>query len=527
MNQENGDKADGQKARQSSYRNRTSYQIPRHDPIIDLNDVSFRHSGARHDALSHVSLEVTAGECVMLCGQSGCGKTTLTHLLNGLAPMFFSGDLTGTAQVSECTAGRTPIENYVPVVGSVFQNPKTQYFNADTTAELAFPCENSGMTPNDISARIGRITKAFGLRHLLGRSIFELSGGEKQRIAFAAACMLKPRVLVLDEPTSNLDDAAITQLHDMLITMKRLGVTIIIAEHRLAWARDLTDRYVLLEDGHVAGIWNSLEFQQFDNQKLRNLSLRALDLEPIEAEVTEKTEHGSQSGENLRQLTSPRSSGSHLRKRPNPHHNLRSTLLEARDLSVGYRRKRDVALHINELELKRGEIVALMAPNGHGKTTLAKTLCGLIKPLGGKVLWNGRRANRRELRRHAFMVMQDVGYQLFCDSVREEVTLGATNPALCDTTLEALGLDGLADRHPMSLSGGQKQRVAIATAMLSGKELIVMDEPTSGLDRLHMEQVGAMMQHLAADGKCVLVVTHDTELAASACDRVIRLDQPS
>ena len=169
-----------------------------------------------------------------------------------------------------------------------------------------------------------------------------------------------------------------------------------------------------------------------------------------------------------------------------------------------------------------GEIVGLMGRNGIGKSTMARTLCGLLEPVSGKICRNGRPANARERLRSSFLVMQDVNYQLFSDSVREEVLLGAAQPERCDEILAALGLTMLADRHPMSLSGGQKQRVVVAAAMLSGKDLIVLDEPTSGLDHAHMQQVGQLLQQLKRAGKIVLVITHDEELAADWCDRVIQ-----
>lgn len=162
--------------------------------------------------------------------------------------------------------------------------------------------------------------------------------------------------------------------------------------------------------------------------------------------------------------------------------------------------------------------------NGYGKTTLARTICGLMEPLAGRIAWQGRPADAKTRLRSSFLVMQDVNYQLFSDSVREEVLLGAAEPERCDEVLQALGLDALADRHPMSLLGGQKQRVVVAAAIVSGKPLILLDEPTSGLDRRSMEQVGGLLRDLKARGRTVLVITHDEELAAEYCDRIIRLE---
>ncbi len=167
--------------------------------------------------------------------------------------------------------------------------------------------------------------------------------------------------------------------------------------------------------------------------------------------------------------------------------------------------------------------MGLMGHNGIGKSTLARTLCGLMEPLAGQILWDGHAASAKQRLHKSFLVMQDVNYQLFSDSVREEILLGAAHPEQADAVMQALGLEALADRHPMSLSGGQKQRVVVAAAMLSDKQLILLDEPTSGLDKGNMEQVGRLLQQLKAQSRTLVVITHDEELAADWCDRIVAL----
>ncbi len=460
--------------------------------MIESKNCSFRYQNTEDFALKELHLQIKPGECVILSGKSGCGKTTLTRLLNGLSPSFFPGELTGSCNTFGLETGAAAIEDYVPLVGSVFQNPKTQYFNVDTTAELAFPCENIGMAAHDIQERVKDCAAEFGLDNLLDRSIFKLSGGEKQRIAFGAACMLHPKLLVLDEPTSNLDYRAIRELHDMIATKKAEGTTIIIAEHRLAWIADIADRFCFFENGRLTRQWTTEEFRALPLSKLQAMGLRPLDIEPYHRQAMEKS------------------------KLPSPG---KAPLISAEQLSVGYGRKSPV-YQVDTFQICKGEIIGLMGHNGVGKSTLAKTLCGLQKPVSGTIA----PAKEKDRLKHSFMVMQDVNYQLFSDSVREEVLLGATKPELCEQVLEVLGLQELADRHPMSLSGGQKQRVAIASAMLSGKDFIVLDEPTSGLDYYHMTQVAQLLNQLKEQGAAVLVITHDEELAAGWCDRVIYLE---
>ena len=459
--------------------------------MIESINCSFRYQNTETDALEALDIKIATGECVVLCGKSGCGKTSLTRLLNGLIPSFFNGELTGLCSTFGLDPRTSAIEEYVPLVGSVFQNPKTQYFNVDTTAELAFPCENIGMSSEDIQKRVTDCAADFGLEHLLHRNIFKLSGGEKQRIAFGAACMLHPKLLVLDEPTSNLDYQAIKELHDMIAKKKAEGTTIVIAEHRLAWIADLADRFCFFENGMLKGQWNAEEFKALPLETLQGMGLRPLSTTQYHQQAIAKS------------------------KLPSPGKN---PVISAGNLSVGYGRKSPV-YDVADFQICKGEIVGLMGHNGIGKSTLAKTLCGLLKPIAGDIT----PAKEKERLQNSFMVMQDVNYQLFSDSVREEILLGAAHPELCDQVLSALGLEYLANRHPMSLSGGQKQRVAIASAMLSGKDFIVLDEPTSGLDYYHMTKVAQLLNQLKEQGAAVLVITHDEELAAGWCDRVIYL----
>lgn len=461
---------------------------------IQCQCVSFTYQGSNTPALRDVTLSIKEGECVVLCGGSGCGKTTFTRLLNGLIPSFYAGELTGTCRTGTLISGTSEIEEYVPEVGSVFQNPKTQFFNTDTTAELAFPCENTGMSQEEIEARIKEVQTDFHLEKFMNRSLFHLSGGEKQQIAFASACMLQPGILVLDEPTSNLDNTAISNLHDMISHMRKRGVTVVIAEHRLAWLNDIADRYVYFQHGQIEHIWNSGDFLSKSEKELYELGLRSTDLSGCREKIQKRI--------SMESKTEP--------------------VLKLEDLTVGYSKEEPV-LHLPDITFGAGEIVGITGHNGIGKTTLARTLCGLMKPVNGKIIWNNKEVTKKECLNSNFLVMQDVNYQLFSDSVREEILLGARHPEAAEEVMRALGLTEIADRHPMSLSGGQKQRVVIAASMVSGKQFILLDEPTSGLDHRNMEQVGRLLIMLKNTGKTIAVITHDEELASEWCERIIHL----
>lgn len=461
---------------------------------ITVENLSFRYQGNDKFAVRDVNMTIREGECVLLCGKSGCGKTTLTRFFNGLIPDYFQGEMTGKCMVFGLENGKNRIEDFVPVVGSVFQNPKTQYFNTNTMAELAFPCENMGMPGEEIRQKIEECARKYKLEALLDRSIFHLSGGEKQRIACGAATMLSPRLLVLDEPTSNLDMQAIEDIHDMLKILKKEGITIVLAEHRIAWLKDLADTCYFMENGQIAEQYSAQEFWNLSDEELCSRGLRTTNLEPYRKRLKEREQQSGQE----------------------------PCRLAMKQVTIGYRKKHPV-YRVEDLKLYSGEIVGLMGENGIGKSTLTKTICGLLKPLSGQILWNDGQVSARKLIRKCFLVMQDVNYELVCDSVRDEVMLDTADSEACDKVLEKLGLTELAERHPMSLSGGQKQRVAVAAAMVSTKELILMDEPTSGLDRFHMQQVGQMLKELKKQGKTILLITHDEEMAADWCDRVFRM----
>ena len=315
--------------------------------------------------------------------------------------------------------------------------------------------------------------------------------------------MLGPRLVVLDEPTSNLDANAIADMRAMIEQMKDEGLTIVIAEHRLAWLNGVADRYVVFDGGHIVQDYEADEFLSLSPGCVAAMGLRALDLQPYRHRIATLA-------------SSPAAD------------ECTSALLGTHNLTIGYKGKDGFTRAIPDLRFRAGEITGLMGNNGCGKTTLVRTLTGLIKPVSGRIELNGVPAKPRDLTRAGFLVMQDVNYQLFSDSVREELLIGldetdAGITAQANQVMADLDLAAFAERHPMSLSGGQKQRVAIGSALMCGKDLIIFDEPTSGLDRYHMEQVGELLRQLASQGKAILVVTHDEELAAGWCDRIVNL----
>ena len=460
--------------------------------MISIDNVSFGY-GEAQETLSQVSAAVAPGECVLLCGASGCGKTTVTKLINGLIPAFTPCcRLEGRVEVDGLDPGTTPMYELARKVGSVFQNPKSQFFNLDTDSELAFGLENEGRTPEETRKRVADTVDALHLQDLQGRSIFSLSGGQKQLLAFGSVYAMGPEIFVLDEPTANLDQDAIARLHDQIAGLKRQGRTVVIAEHRLYFLTDLIDRALYLRDGVLERTFTREQFCALTDREREALGLRTLI--PVACTLPAVAPAGAKEG------------------------------LSVEGLTCAYREEPPVFQALS-FSACPGEVVAITGPNGVGKTTLSRCLCGLIREQAGQIRLDGRPLNRKERQRAAFCVMQDVNHQLFSDSVWGECRMSA--PDAPDSTVEGV-LDSLhllpfRERHPMSLSGGQKQRLAVATALLSEKPILIFDEPTSGLDYARMVEVSGVIRSLAQQGRIVLVVTHDQEFLQRACDRVLRL----
>ena len=460
--------------------------------MISIDNVSFGY-GEAQETLSQVSAAIAPGECVLLCGASGCGKTTVTKLINGLIPAFTPGcRLEGRVEVDGLDPGTTPMYELARKVGSVFQNPKSQFFNLDTDSELAFGLENEGRPPEEIRKRVADTVDALHLQELQARNIFSLSGGQKQLLAFGSVYAMGPEIFVLDEPTANLDQDAIARLHDQIAGLKRQGRTVVIAEHRLYFLTDLIDRALYLRDGVLERTFTRKQFFALTDGEREALGLRTLI--PAGCTLPAAAPAGAKEG------------------------------LSVEGLTCAYRKEPPVFQALS-FSARPEEVVAITGPNGVGKTTLSRCLCGLIREQAGQIALNGRPLNRKKRQKAAFYVMQDVNHQLFSDSVWGECRMSA--PDVPDSTLKGV-LDSLhllpfRERHPMSLSGGQKQRLAVATALLSEKPILIFDEPTSGLDYARMVEVSGVIRSLAQQGRIVLVVTHDQEFLQRACDRVLRL----
>ena len=461
--------------------------------MIHFENYSFTYGKeAGESGIHNINLTIDQGECILLCGASGCGKSTLIRSINGIIPHLISGESEGNVYVNGLNVQETEMYELAKITSSVFQNPKSQFFNTDVESEIVYSLENQGIDVSIIDDKLDKTIPELKLQELTGRSMFELSGGEKQQIAFAGAYISDAPVVLLDEPTANLDPDSIIKIRMILIKMKAEGKTILIAEHRLSWLNGIVDRVLYMRDGRIENIMNGEEFYGIPEDKRIELGLREL----CNSSASNNNSHNGRTSDKC---------------------------LEATDLTLTYKKR--IVQDKLSLYLIKGEILGITGVNGAGKTTLLRALAGLSKPKSGVITLKGKKLNQKQRRKHFGMVMQDVNYQLFADSCENECMLGNPNITKADTNKllnEAL-LNGLNDRHPQSLSGGQKQRLALAVCKASDKDILLLDEPTSGLDFASMLAVKDTLKNLASEGKSIVVVTHDSEFLNLVCDRVMSL----
>ena len=468
--------------------------------MVELKNVSFRYGSENAEcmyasSLKNIDLTVKTGECVLLTGPSGCGKTTILRLINGLIPHFYPGELSGDIFIDGGSVKERELYDTALIIGTVFQNPRTQFYNVDTTGELAFGCENRGLPEQEIYTRIDRTVAHFRMASLMDRNIFRLSDGEKQKIACASVNVSEPKIILLDEPSANLDYTATLMLRELILRWKAEGKTIIAAEHRIAYLWDIIDRAVVLRDGEIVGEFTGNGKEELTQNQLTQMGLRTTVMEsPAEMQM-----------DSFREGDRP---------------------ITLRNFHFAYRGEKKNIVDIPMLQIAAGQITAIVGANGAGKTSFLNCLCGLEKRCKGTLEYEGKLYDSKSRKKLCFMVMQDTGNQLFTESVLDEVLIslkkGTANEK--ETAMEIirnLDLADFADRHPQSLSGGQKQRLAIACALASGRDLLLLDEPTSGLDYAHMKETAALLEKLRSMGTTILVVTHDSELIRSCCTRRI------
>ena len=453
--------------------------------LLKAKILNFRYDEDNSSVLENIDLEIYEGELVVITGLSGCGKTTLTRILNGLIPNHYNGILNGEVKLLDKNLMDYRKGELAKYIGNVFQNPSDQFFATIADEEVAFVGENLGMPLDKLKLKTKETFEKMGISDLMDRKLSELSGGQKQKVAIASTLLYDTKIIFFDEPSSNLDYHGILQFKDILSNLRKMGKTVIIVEHRLFFLNDLYDRLIYMKNRTIERIFSRGELTE---DACKEYGLRAINYKSLKVE----------------NLVCPQEQA-----------------LEVSGLNI--------KIGNNELitnlyfSLNSGEIMAIIGQNGIGKTTLGKTLSGLIKN-NGKTSYG---KNKKERLKNSYYMMQDVDYQIFFDTVENELL-----------QKDRINYDGYLDRlrkelkhidlwenrydHPQNLSGGQKQRLALLTACLSGRKLIILDEPTSGLDYKRMNDISQIIKRYSKTYSFA-IITHDIELIFKVCNSVLML----
>ena len=467
--------------------------------MIELTDISYTYPHTVQPALHHVSLSLEKGRCVMVTGPSGAGKTSLCLAASGILHHEYGGKKEGFVIIDKKNVDEyKTLSDLAQNVGVVFDDPEAQMIFTTVEEEILSALEHRGLSAEVIEERLAEIFRTTYLENLKERSPHNLSGGQKQRVALAATLALGNDILILDEPTSELDEHATRRIAEILADLKRQGKTILLIEHKYHHFRDMVDTLVIMETGSITASGSP-------DEVLKDNRIRSM-VTP-DFSIIRKAMHPGKKG---------------------------APIISVENLTYSYGEV--LALSGINLTLRQGEFVAIVGENGSGKTTLVKHFNRLLSPTSGNVFVNGK--NTREcsiatLAHDVGLVFQNPDHMFFADTVREEIAYGVHNLGIenSDTVIEnALRdakLSGSSDLYPRWLSRGERQRLAIACVVAMQPGIIVLDEPTTGLDGNEACLVIEMLRNLQEKGHTIVIITHNREIAHYCADRVIMMENGS
>lgn len=505
--------------------------------MIKIQNLTFSYAGSPEPVLKEIDLTITDGEFVLLSGSSGSGKSSLVRCLNGLIPHFYGGRISGTVEVEEMVTTKCPLAKLATRVGLVFQDPENQLVTTDVEREIAFGLENLGLPRPEISKRLEEALDTVGIASLRYRSLHELSGGEKQKVAIASVLALKPQILVLDEPTSELDPQGAEDVLGIISRLNdELGLTVILVEHRLDRVIHLVDRLIVLDQGRIVADGQPAKIMRSQYEKLNKIGFGFPPLISLAQKLIKAGHQVNGLPLTVKQARTVLEAFFRTVKNSPPRVNKKPSgipVIEVEKLWFAYQKELTVLKGI-DLRLYQGEFIAVMGRNASGKTTLVKHFNGLLKPGKGKVLVNGqdiKKTTVAELARQVGYVFQNPNDHLFADTVEEEIaftlkSLGFENIATrVNNALQQFNLAPYKKQYPRFLSGGEKQRVALASVLVAEPKVLILDEPTRGMDYGLKESLMQFLKEYRQRGNTVIVVTHDVEMAAAHAERIILLSE--
>jgi energy-coupling factor transport system ATP-binding protein len=478
-------------------------------PLV-VEDLTFRYRDRGSPAIRGISFSASAGEILLIAGASGCGKTTLIRAINGLVPRSYKGEVSGRVIVfGESTSGWR-LSRVSQKVGTVLQDPERQILGTKVLNEVAFGLENLGLSRREISERVDEALGLLGISALRDRDTFNLSGGEKQKVALAGVLAMRPGILLLDEPLASLDPASARDSLDMVRKLANDGMTVLLVEHRVEDVlRVKPERVMFLSEGQVrylgeaSGLSRTVDYHQVKLPAEEIVALAGKDPPPIALRILPSAQGPARA---------------------------RATLVRFEDVAFGYEPEKEVLQGIN-LEIHEGDVIAVLGANGAGKTTLVKHAIGLLKPKSGRVLVGGRdtrEASVAEIASTLGYVFQSPSHMLFAPTVHEELAFGPSNlkhpkDKVEKEVKEALRIVNLVEMEkdpPLALSFGQQKRVSIAAILAMESQILVMDEPTAGQD--YQNYMSFMDSILQLPGfAAVMFITHDVDLAVIYANRVL------
>ena len=506
--------------------------------MIKIRDLTFYYGDASRPALQDVNLDIEDGEFVLVTGPSGCGKTSLCRCLNGLIPHFYGGEIAGGLEVQGLDVMRHTTRELATRVGMVFQDPENQLVSMDVQREVAFGLENLAFPRDVMAKRVEESLDTLGISGLRHRQVHELSGGEKQKVVISSVLALHPDVLVLDEPTSELDPKGAEEVLSIVRRLNdELGITVILVEHRLDRVVHLVDRMIVMDEGKIIADGNPRAV--LSNGDITSIGAG---VPPIVRIVQRLRDNGF----NIDDIPLTVKEGRAM---------LKDIFMGARGGTLSHTESADngrpvieidklwhaypegiTALKDVSLRICEGEFVAVMGRNASGKTTLVKHINGLLKPTKGKVIVNGidtRRATIAQLSRKVGFIFQNPNDHIFADTVEEEIAFILKNlgfdsgeiAARIDEMLEMFALKEFRKQYPRSLSGGERQRVAMASVLVARPRVLILDEPTRGMDYRLKSELMRFLNGYREKGNTVVLVTHDVETVAEHADRVVLLSE--
>lgn len=506
---------------------------------IKVKDLSYYYPNAEKPSLDKINLEIPEGQLVLVAGGSGSGKSSLVRAIAGLIPEFYGGSYAGAVYLDHKEVRQLNRSTLAKTVGMVFQDPESQLVMSNVEQEIVFGMENLGLSNELMQRRLIEVSSALDLSQYLNSSIAQLSGGLKQKVALASVLCMQPEILILDEPTSQLDPVASEEIFSIV---KRLneenGMTIILVEHRLERCFSLADRILVMDQGQI--ICDQVEPCNLAYWAVKNHSPFVPPLAKLFAsvnypEIPVTVKQGRALLKPCYDIEKPVKVTAQVKKKTGIREIARiNPLLEVKNLWFAFQNGPEVLKNVN-LCLEPGDFTVIMGGNGAGKTTLLKNLNGLLKPGRGTVKFLGRdirNSTVEELATSMAYLVQNPNDYLFLPTVREEINftlknLHLSDKGIADELLVKLKIDAYKDVNPRDLSTGERQRVALASILAVRPQLLLLDEPTRGLDYELKSELGEILIKLQSEGTTILLVTHDVEFAAEYASNIVLMAEGS